>query len=79
MSNYLVEKIDFYKGFIMNKELLKVGNKLLLEYFLNNKKIKVKRNVIIVGEDEDSFYVDTGFLKYTPILKRSIVNASNII
>lgn len=74
MSNYLIEKVDSYKGFKMNKEKLKIGNKLILEYFLNNKKIKVKRNVLIVGEDQEFYYVDTGVLKNTPILKKSIVN-----
>lgn len=56
--------------------MLSVGMNVKMEYSLNNGKIRITRSVKIVGEDDYCYYVNTGYLKNSPVFKKDIVNIS---
>lgn len=62
----------------MHNKKLDIGKMAIVEYFIQNKKILVKRNVIVISEDNEYYYVNTGYLTNTPILKKNIIKAEYI-
>lgn len=77
MSGYWVERVK--KGNKMSNIKLKVGDKAIVEYFINNGKIMVKRHISVINEDKDFYYVDTGYLRNTPIHKNNIIKVESIL
>jgi hypothetical protein len=77
MSGYWVERVK--KGNKMSNVKLKVGDKAIVEYFINNGKIMVKRHISVINEDKDFYYVDTGYLRNTPIYKKNIIKVESIL
>ncbi len=77
MSGYWVERVK--KGNKMSNIKLKVGDKAIVEYFINNGKIMVKRHISVINEDKDFYYVYTGYLRNTPIHKNNIIKVESIL
>lgn len=79
MSSYWVARVKKNKGNVMSDKNLSVGTKAIVEYFIADGKIMVKRHVNVISEDEITYYVNTGYLKNTPILKKNIIKIEKII
>ncbi len=77
MSNYWIDTVHFRVK--VNKletiKKIKIGDTVFMEYKVENDRVTIKRNVLIVGSDDRFFYVDTGYLKNTYIRKEKIMNA----
>lgn len=59
-------------------EMIKVGKNFLMEYSMSGGKIRVKRVVKVVGEDNFCYYVNTGYLTNIAIYKDDIVDAVEV-
>lgn len=79
MSSYWVARVKKSKGNIMSNKNLVVGSNAILEYFIADGRIMVKRHVNVIAEDNTTYYVNTGYLKNTPILKKNIIKIEKII
>ncbi len=53
MSGYWIERVK--KGNKISNVKLKVGDKAIVEYFINNGKTMVKRHISVINEDKE-FY-----------------------
>lgn len=71
MSGYWIERVK--KGNKISNVKLKVGDKAIFEYFINNGKIMVKRHISVINEDKEFYYFDTGYLRNTPIYKKILL------
>lgn len=81
MSNFWVEHVNVAtkKSKTMESfEMIKVGKNFLMEYSVSGGKIRIKRVVKVVGEDNNCYYVNTGYLTNIAIYKDDIVDAVEV-
>jgi inorganic pyrophosphatase len=81
MSNFWVEQVNVAtkKSKTMESfEMIKVGKNFLMEYSVSGGKIRIKRVVKVVGEDNVCYYVNTGYLTNIAIYKDDIVDAVEV-
>lgn len=81
MSNFWVEQVNVAtkKSKTMESfEMIKVGKNFLMEYSMSGGKIRIKRVVKVVGEDNVCYYVNTGYLTNIAIYKDDIVDAVEV-
>lgn len=81
MSNFWVEQVNVAtkKSKTMESfEMIKIGKNFLMEYSVSGGKIRIKRVVKVVGEDNVCYYVNTGYLTNIAIYKDDIVDAVEV-
>lgn len=83
MSNFWIEQVNVVTSKSNNNKMesfkmIKVGKKFLMEYSVSSGKIRIKRVVKVIGEDNDCYYVNTGYLTNIAIYKNDIVDAEEV-
>lgn len=81
MSNFWLEHVNVAtkKSKPMESfEMIKVGKNFLMEYSVSGGRIRIKRVVKVVGEDNNCYYVNTGYLTNIAIYKDDIVDAVEV-
>lgn len=77
MHQFYVRKFvyDKKKRTGVNFKEIKTGDTVTLDYMVEGGKVRIKRDVYIVAQDDTHIYVHTGYLRNIHIDKKSIMNA----
>lgn len=77
MHQFYVRKFvyDKKKRIGVNFKEIKTGDTVTLDYMVEGGKVRIKRDVYIVAQDDTHIYVNTGYLRNIHIDKKSIMNA----
>lgn len=83
MSNFWIEQVEVTEyeaeyNKMRLREMLQVGKNFLMEYSVSYGKIRLKRVVEIVHQDEDFYYVNTGYLRNIAIYKDDVIDAQEV-
>lgn len=81
MSNFWIEEVNVAtsnNNKMESFEMIKVGKNFLMEYSLSGGKIRIRRVVQVIGEDNNCYYINTGYLTNIAIYKVDIVNAEEV-